>query len=140
MEEDSDKNRQLVTEEDVASVVSMITGIPVHKVSENENKKLSKMRDAIEVIGQDDAVAKIVRSIQRGRVGMKDPNRPIFSGILIGNSGVGKTELAKQLAKYLFDSEDSLIRLDMSEYMEKISLTEFKVHLPGILDMKTLMY
>jgi ATP-dependent Clp protease ATP-binding subunit ClpC len=71
---------------------------------------------------------------------MKDPNRPIFSGILIGNSGVGKTELAKQLAKYLFDSEDSLIRLDMSEYMEKISLTEFKVHLPGILDMKTLMY
>jgi ATP-dependent Clp protease ATP-binding subunit ClpC len=85
MEEDSDKNRQLVTEEDVASVVSMITGIPVHKVSENENKKLSKI-DAIEgkVIGQDDAVAKIVRSIQRGRVGMKDPNRPIFSGILIG--------------------------------------------------------
>jgi ATP-dependent Clp protease ATP-binding subunit ClpC len=127
-EEDSDKNRQLVTEEDVAAVVSMITGIPVHKVSENENKKLSKMRDAIEgkVIGQDDAVAKIVRSIQRGRVGMKDPNRPIFSGILIGNSGVGKTELAKQLAKYLFDSEDSLIRLDMSEYMEKISLTRIQ--------------
>jgi ATP-dependent Clp protease ATP-binding subunit ClpC len=127
-EEDSDKNRQLVTEEDVAAVVSMITGIPVHKVSENENKKLSKMRDAIEgkVIGQDDAVAKIVRSIQRGRVGMKDPNRPIFSGILIGNSGVGKTELAKQLAKYLFESEDSLIRLDMSEYMEKISLTRIQ--------------
>jgi ATP-dependent Clp protease ATP-binding subunit ClpC len=127
-EDDSDKNRQLVTEDDVASVVSMITGIPVHKVSENENKKLSKMRDAIEgkVIGQDDAVAKIVRSIQRGRVGMKDPNRPIFSGILIGNSGVGKTELAKQLAKYLFDTEDSLIRLDMSEYMEKISLTRIQ--------------
>lgn len=127
-EDDSDKNRQLVTDEDVAAVVSMITGIPVHKVSENENKKLSKMRDAIEgkVIGQDDAVAKIVRSIQRGRVGMKDPNRPIFSGILIGNSGVGKTELAKQLAKYLFDSEDSLIRLDMSEYMEKISLTRIQ--------------
>ena len=127
-EDDSDKNRQLVTDDDVAAVVSMITGIPVNKVSENENKKLSKMRGAIEgkVIGQDDAVAKIVRSIQRGRVGMKDPNRPIFSGILIGNSGVGKTELAKQLAKYLFDSEDSLIRLDMSEYMEKISLTRIQ--------------
>jgi ATP-dependent Clp protease ATP-binding subunit ClpC len=83
------------------------------------------------VIGQDDAVKKVVKAIQRGRVGMKDPNKPVFSGILIGNSGVGKTELAKQLAKYLFDSEDALIRLDMSEYMEKISLTRIQGSAPG---------
>ena len=126
-------NKQTVSEENVAEVVSMITGIPVHKVNQNENTKLSKMYDNIagKVIGQDDAVKKIVRSIQRGRVGMKDPNKPIFSGILIGNSGVGKTELAKQLAKYLFETEDSLIRLDMSEYMEKISLTRIQGSAPG---------
>jgi ATP-dependent Clp protease ATP-binding subunit ClpC len=132
-EEFSINNRQTVTEENVAEVVSMITGIPVSKVNQNENTKLSKMYENIagKVIGQDDAVKKIVKSIQRGRVGMKDPNKPIFSGILIGNSGVGKTELAKQLAKYLFDSEDSLIRLDMSEYMEKISLTRIQGAAPG---------
>jgi ATP-dependent Clp protease ATP-binding subunit ClpC len=132
-EEFSINNRQTVTEENVAEVVSMITGIPVSKVNQNENTKLSKMYENIagKVIGQDDAVKKIVKSIQRGRVGMKDPNKPIFSGILIGNSGVGKTELAKQLSKYLFDSEDSLIRLDMSEYMEKISLTRIQGAAPG---------
>lgn len=132
-EEESSKNRQTVTEDNVAEVVSMITGIPVQKVSQNENNKLSKMYDMIagKVIGQDDAVKKIVKAIQRGRVGMKDPNKPVFSGILIGNSGVGKTELAKQIAKYLFDSEDSLIRLDMSEYMEKISLTRIQGSAPG---------
>ena len=126
-------NRETVTEENVAEVVSMITGIPAHKVNQNENTKLSKMYENIagKVIGQDDAVKKIVKSIQRGRVGMKDPNKPIFSGILIGNSGVGKTELAKQLAKYLFETEDSLIRLDMSEYMEKISLTRIQGAAPG---------
>ena len=132
-EEDSQKNRQTVTEENVAEVVSMMTGIPVNKVSQNENVKLAKMSDAItgKVIGQDDAVRKVVKAIQRGRVGMKDPNKPVFSGILIGNSGVGKTELAKQIAKYMFDSEDSLIRLDMSEYMEKISLTRIQGSAPG---------
>ena len=83
------------------------------------------------VVGQDDAVKKIIKSIQRGRVGMKDPNKPIFSGILIGNSGVGKTELAKQLSKYLFESEDSLIRLDMSEYMDKISISKIQGSAPG---------
>lgn len=132
-EEDSSKNRQIVSEENVAEVVSMMTGIPVNKVNQNENNKLSKMYDMIagRVIGQDDAVKKIVKAIQRGRVGMKDPNKPVFSGILIGNSGVGKTELAKQVAKYLFDSEDALIRLDMSEYMEKISLTRIQGSAPG---------
>lgn len=132
-EEDSKNNRQTVTEEDVAKVVSMITGIPVNKVNQNENQRLSKMFDNIsgKVIGQDDAVKKIVKAIQRGRVGMKDPNKPVFSGILIGNSGVGKTELAKQIAKYMFESEDSLIRLDMSEYMEKISLTRIQGAAPG---------
>ena len=127
------ENKETVTEENVAEVVAMITGIPAHRVNQNENTKLSKMYDNIagKVIGQDDAVKKIVKSIQRGRVGMKDPNKPIFSGILIGNSGVGKTELAKQLAKYLFETEDALIRLDMSEYMEKISLTRIQGSAPG---------
>jgi ATP-dependent Clp protease ATP-binding subunit ClpC len=83
------------------------------------------------VIGQDDAVSKVVKAIQRSRVGLKDPNKPLFSGILIGNSGVGKTELAKQLSKYLFDSEDSLLRLDMSEFMEKISLSRIQGAAPG---------
>jgi len=127
------ENKETVTEENVAEVVAMITGIPAHRVNQNENTKLAKMYDNIagKVIGQDDAVKKIVKSIQRGRVGMKDPNKPIFSGILIGNSGVGKTELAKQLSKYLFETEDALIRLDMSEYMEKISLTRIQGAAPG---------
>ena len=132
-EEETLKNRQLVSEDNVAEVVAMITGIPVQKVNQSENKKLAKMYENIagKVVGQDDAVKKIIKSIQRGRVGMKDPNKPIFSGILIGNSGVGKTELAKQLSKYLFESEDSLIRLDMSEYMDKISLTRIQGAAPG---------
>lgn len=132
-EDESKNNRQTVTEENVAEVVSMMTGVPVQKVNQSENKKLANMSNELmgKVIGQDDAVKKIVKAIQRGRVGMKDPNKPIFSGILIGNSGVGKTELAKQLAKYMFDSEDALIRLDMSEYMEKISLTRIQGAAPG---------
>jgi len=132
-DEDSKENRQTVSEENVAEVVSMMTGVPLTKVSQNENQKLAKMYDSLagKVIGQDDAVKKVVKAIQRGRVGMKDPNKPVFSGILIGNSGVGKTELAKQLAKYLFDSEEALIRLDMSEYMEKISLTRIQGSAPG---------
>jgi len=132
-DEDSKENRQTVSEENVAEVVSMMTGVPLTKVSQNENQKLAKMYESLagKVIGQDDAVRKVVKAIQRGRVGMKDPNKPVFSGILIGNSGVGKTELAKQLAKYLFDSEEALIRLDMSEYMEKISLTRIQGSAPG---------
>ena len=132
-ETDTKLNRKLVTEEDVAKVVSMMTGIPVTKVNQSENDKLANMYESMSgsVIGQGDAVRKVVKAIQRGRVGMKDPNKPIFSGILIGNSGVGKTELAKQLAKYLFDSEDALLRLDMSEYMEKISMTRITGSAPG---------
>lgn len=132
-EEESSKNKQIVSEENVAEVVSMMTGIPLQKVGEKENERLARMGSEIagKVIGQDDAVKKVVRAIQRGRVGMKDANRPVFSGMLIGNSGVGKTELAKQIAKYLFDSEDSLIRLDMSEYMEKISLSRIQGSAPG---------
>lgn len=132
-EEETKKNKQTVTEEDVAQVVSMITGIPVSKVNQDENTKLSKMYDNLsgKVIGQEDAVKKVTKAIQRGRVGMKDANKPVFSGILIGNSGVGKTELAKQIAKYMFESEDSLIRLDMSEYMDKISVTRIQGSAPG---------
>jgi len=125
-EEESKTNRQTVTEQNVAEVVSMMTGIPVTKVGKSENEKLKGMYDAIKgnVIGQDEAVHKIVKSIQRARMGMKDPFKPTFIGFCCGSSGVGKTELAKQIAKYLFDSEDSLIRLDMSEYMDKISSTK----------------
>ena len=132
-EDESSKNRQTVTEDNVAEVVSMMTGIPLQKVGEKENTRLAKMGSEIsgKVVGQDDAVKKVVRAIQRGRVGMKDPNKPVFSGMLIGNSGVGKTELAKQIAKYLFDSEDSLIRLDMSEYMDKISMSKIQGSAPG---------
>ena len=132
-EEESSKNRQTVTEDNVAQVVSMMTGIPLQKVGEKENERLSRMGSEIagKVVGQDDAVKKVVRAIQRGRVGMKDANKPVFSGMLIGNSGVGKTELAKQIAKYLFDSEDALIRLDMSEYMDKISISKIQGSAPG---------
>jgi ATP-dependent Clp protease ATP-binding subunit ClpC len=132
-DEDTKENRQTVSEENVAEVVSMMTGIPLTKVSQNENQKLAKMYDTMSgtVIGQEDAIKKVTKAIQRGRVGLKDPNKPVFTGILIGNSGVGKTELAKQLAKYLFDSEDALLRLDMSEFMEKISITRIQGSAPG---------
>ena len=132
-EKDSQLNREIVDESAVAKVVSMMTGIPVTKVSQNENKKLASMYESIsgKVIGQEDAIKKITKAIQRGRVGLKDPNKPIFTGILIGNSGVGKTELAKQIAKYMFDSEDSLLRLDMSEFIEKISISRITGSAPG---------
>jgi len=132
-DEDTKENRQTVTEENVAEVVSMMTGIPLQKVSQNENKRLAMMQEMMQgkVIGQDNAINKVVKAIQRGRVGLKDPNKPLFSGILIGNSGVGKTELAKQLAKYLFESEDALLRLDMSEFMEKINVSRISGSAPG---------
>ena len=125
-EDDMKKNRETVTEDHVADVVSMISGVPIQKIGNSEKDKLSKMGDAIKshIIGQDDAVKKVVQSIQRSRIGLSDPNKPIFVGMLIGNSGVGKTELAKQIASYMFESEDSLIRLDMSEYMEKFSVNK----------------
>jgi ATP-dependent Clp protease ATP-binding subunit ClpC len=132
-EDESKDNRQTVSEENVAEVVSMMTGVPLTKVSQNENKKLSLMYETMSgsVIGQEEAIKKVTKAIQRGRVGLKDPNKPLFSGILIGNSGVGKTELAKQLAKYLFESEDALLRLDMSEFMEKINVSRISGSAPG---------
>lgn len=132
--EDEQKNHRVTVDEDrVAEVVSMMSGIPVTKVSQNENEKLAKMGEFIagKVIGQDEAVGKIVKAIQRGRVGMKDPNKPVITALMLGSSGVGKTELAKQIAKYLFDSEDSILRLDMSEFMEKIAVTRISGAAPG---------
>ena len=125
-EEDQTKNPKTITDKEVAYVVSMMTGVPVEKIGASENTKLSKMNDYLKnvIIGQDDAVTKVVRSIKRGRLGLSDPNKPVFVGILIGNPGSGKTLLAKELAKYLFDSEDALIRLDMSEFSEQISTSK----------------
>jgi ATP-dependent Clp protease ATP-binding subunit ClpC len=132
-EDESKNNRQTVSEENVAEVVSMMTGVPVSKVNQKENTKLGKMKDvmAAKVIGQDEAVKKIVKAIQRGRVGLKDPNKPIGSFMFLGPTGVGKTQLAKELAKYLFDTEDALIRIDMSEYMEKFSVSRLVGAPPG---------
>ena len=132
-EEESSNNKQIVDEESVAEVVSMMCGIPLQKVNQNENEKLSKMQESIsgKVVGQEDAVKKIVKAIQRGRVGLKDPNKPIGSFMFLGPTGVGKTQLAKILAKYLFDSEDSLIRIDMSEYMEKFAVSRLVGAPPG---------
>ena len=132
-EEDSKNNRIQVTEDNVADVVSMMTGIPVNRIAQTESNKLAKLPELIEnkVIGQKDAVLKIARSIQRNRAGLKDPNRPIGSFIFLGQTGVGKTQLAKVLAKELFDSEDALIRIDMSEYMEKFAISRLIGAPPG---------
>jgi ATP-dependent Clp protease ATP-binding subunit ClpC len=132
-EEDSKSNRILVTEDNVADVVSMMTGIPVNRVAQTESNKLAKLPELIKdkVIGQDEAVQKIARSIQRNRAGLKDPNRPIGSFIFLGQTGVGKTQLAKVIAKELFDSEDALVRIDMSEYMEKFAISRLVGAPPG---------
>jgi ATP-dependent Clp protease ATP-binding subunit ClpC len=132
-EEDAKNNRVLVTEDNVADVVSMMTGIPVNRVAQTESNKLAKLPELIQgkVIGQNEAVMKIARSIQRNRAGLKDPNRPIGSFIFLGQTGVGKTQLAKVLAKELFDSEEALIRIDMSEYMEKFSISRLVGAPPG---------
>ena len=122
-----------VTEQDVADVVAMMTGIPVNKIAEAESSKLVRMEDYLRknVVGQEEAIEKISRSIRRARAGLKDPNRPIGSFVLLGPTGVGKTELAKQVAKFLFDSEDALIRIDMSEYMEKFNVSRLVGAPPG---------
>jgi len=132
-ETDCKTNKHLVTEMDVAEVVSMMTGIPVTKVSTSEMNKLSKLGDTIgdKVIGQTEAVSKVVKAIQRSRAGLKDPNRPIGSFIFLGPTGVGKTQLAKVLARELFESEDSIIRIDMSEYMEKFAVSRLIGAPPG---------
>ncbi|MFK7785167.1 MAG: ATP-dependent Clp protease ATP-binding subunit [Crocinitomicaceae bacterium] len=132
-EEESKTNRVEVTEEHVAHVVSMMSGVPVTRISESETGRLAQMSDEIQskVIGQEEAVKKIVRAIQRNRAGLKDPNKPIGSFFFLGPTGVGKTQLAKVLAQYLFDSQDSLIRIDMSEYMEKLSISRLVGAPPG---------
>ncbi|MEM9888595.1 MAG: ATP-dependent Clp protease ATP-binding subunit, partial [Bacteroidota bacterium] len=120
-EEDAKTKRYPVEEEDIAEVVAMMTGIPVKRVAQSESVKLVGMAEDMKdsIVGQDQAIETITKAIQRNRVGLKDPSKPIGSFIFLGPTGVGKTQLAKSLAQYLFDSEDSLIRIDMSEYMEK---------------------
>ncbi|MFD1142914.1 ATP-dependent Clp protease ATP-binding subunit [Larkinella insperata] len=132
-EEETKKKRYTVTEENVAEVVAMMTGIPTNRVATNEGAKLLNMSDQLtgRVIGQDKAVQKLVKAIQRTRVGLKDPKKPIGSFIFLGPTGVGKTELAKVLASYLFDKEDALVRIDMSEYMEKFSVSRLVGAPPG---------
>lgn len=132
-EEDSKNNKITVTEENVADVVSMMTGIPVNKIAQTESKKLAHLPETIKgkVIGQDDAVSKIAKAIQRNRAGLKDPNKPVGSFIFLGQTGVGKTQLAKVIAKEIFDSEDALIRIDMSEYMEKFAISRLVGAPPG---------
>ncbi|MBV6443133.1 MAG: ATP-dependent Clp protease ATP-binding subunit [Haliscomenobacteraceae bacterium CHB4] len=132
-EDETKTKRYPVEEDDIAEVVAMMTGIPVRKVGQSESKKLVNMADDLKkmVIGQDDPVIKISKAIQRNRVGLKDPKKPVGSFIFLGPTGVGKTELARALARYLFDSEDALIRIDMSEYMEKFTVSRLIGAPPG---------
>ncbi len=132
-EDDSKLNKETVSEDNVADVVSMMSGIPVNRIAQTESNKLAGLPDLIKsnVIGQDEAVAKVSKAIQRNRAGLKDPNKPIGSFIFLGQTGVGKTQLAKVLAKELFDSEDALIRIDMSEYMEKFAISRLVGAPPG---------
>ncbi len=122
-----------VEENDVATVVAMMSGVPVNKITQSEGKKLLKMKEELskKVIGQDEAIVKLTKAIQRTRAGLKDPSRPIGSFIFLGPTGVGKTEMAKVLAEYLFDKEDTLVRVDMSEYMEKFSVSRLVGAPPG---------
>jgi ATP-dependent Clp protease ATP-binding subunit ClpC len=132
-EEESKNKRYPIDDEAIAEVVSMMTGIPVKRMVQAETEKLRKMGDDMKgmVIGQEDAISKVTKAIQRNRVGLKDPKKPIGTFIFLGPTGVGKTELARSLARYMFDSEDSLIRIDMSEYMEKFSVSRLIGAPPG---------
>ena len=132
-EEESKHKRYPITEENIAEVVSMMTGIPVKRMVQAETEKLRRMGDDMKdmVVGQDEAIQKVVKAIQRNRVGLKDPKKPIGTFIFLGPTGVGKTELARALARYMFDSEDSLIRIDMSEYMEKFTVSRLIGAPPG---------
>jgi ATP-dependent Clp protease ATP-binding subunit ClpC len=125
--------REIVDEDNIAEVVAMMTGVPVRRIAQTEGNRLLKMDSemANSVIGQDEAIKKVVQAIQRNRAGLKDPNKPIGTFIFLGPTGVGKTQLAKVLAKYLFDTEDALIRIDMSEYMEKFSVSRLVGAPPG---------
>jgi ATP-dependent Clp protease ATP-binding subunit ClpC len=132
-DEESRINRELVTEDNVAEVIAMMTGIPVQRIAKNEGTRLVNMEQELagSVIGQDEAIRKVVKAIRRNRAGLKDPKKPIGSLIFLGPTGVGKTHLAKVLARYLFDSEDALIRVDMSEYMEKFAVSRLVGAPPG---------
>jgi ATP-dependent Clp protease ATP-binding subunit ClpC len=132
-EEESKHKRYPITEEAIAEVVSMMTGIPVKRMVQAETEKLRNMSNDMNgmVIGQEDAISKVVRAIQRNRVGLKDPKKPIGTFIFLGPTGVGKTELARAISRYMFDSEDSLIRIDMSEYMEKFTVSRLIGAPPG---------
>ena len=130
---ETNSHRETVTEQNVAEVVAMMTGVPVQRIAQNEGDRLMSMEAELAgtVIGQDEAIKNVVKAIRRNRAGLKDPNRPIGSFIFLGPTGVGKTYLAKVLAKYLFDSEDALIRIDMSEYMEKFAVSRLVGAPPG---------
>jgi ATP-dependent Clp protease ATP-binding subunit ClpC len=132
-EEESKHKRFPIEEEDIAEVVCMMTGIPVKRMVQAETDKLRRMADDLKgaVVGQEDAISKVVKAIQRNRVGLKDPKKPIGTFIFLGPTGVGKTELARSLAKHMFDSEDALIRIDMSEYMEKFTVSRLIGAPPG---------
>ncbi|MDA0912597.1 MAG: ATP-dependent Clp protease ATP-binding subunit [Bacteroidetes bacterium] len=132
-EEDSKNKRVTVTINHVGDVVGMMTGIPVHRIAEKESGRLARMNDDLQgkVIGQDDAILRVARAIKRNRAGLKDPNKPIGSFIFLGPTGVGKTQLAKVLSRFMFDSEESLIRIDMSEYMEKFAISRLIGAPPG---------
>ncbi|HNW98992.1 MAG TPA: ATP-dependent Clp protease ATP-binding subunit [Bacteroidales bacterium] len=132
-EEEAKINREIVSEENVAEVVAMMTGVPVQRIAKNEGERLLNMESDLEskVIGQDEAIKKVVRCIRRNRAGLKDPNKPIGTFIFLGPTGVGKTHLAKVLSRYLFDTDDALIRIDMSEYMEKFAVSRLIGAPPG---------
>ncbi|NQD71471.1 ATP-dependent Clp protease ATP-binding subunit [Sphingobacterium shayense] len=132
-EAETKSKRYAVTEDNVAEVVSMMTGIPVQRVNQSDSQKLLNMGELVKgrIIGQDDAVQKLVKAIQRTRAGLKDPKKPIGSFVFLGPTGVGKTELAKELARFMFDSEDALIQIDMSEYMEKFAVSRLVGAPPG---------
>lgn len=132
-EKDLAEHRQIVDEEQIAEVVAMMTGVPVQRIAQAEGTRLLEMAPTLKraIIGQDEAVAKIVKAIHRNRIGLKDPNKPIGTFMFLGPTGVGKTHLAKKLAEYLFDSADTLIRIDMSEYMEKFTVSRLVGAPPG---------
>ncbi|MGB4903039.1 MAG: ATP-dependent Clp protease ATP-binding subunit, partial [Saprospiraceae bacterium] len=132
-DEESKTKKYPVDTDDIAEIIAMMTGIPVKRVAQSEGKRLINMNEDMRkvIIGQDEAIEKITKAIQRNRVGLKDPKKPIGTFIFLGPTGVGKTELAKALARYLFDNDDSLIRIDMSEYMEKFSVSRLIGAPPG---------
>jgi len=132
-EEETKNHREPVTEDNVAEVVAMMTGVPTQRIAQNEGSRLVNMDTELRgsVVGQDNAIEKVVKSIRRNRAGLKDPDKPIGTFIFLGPTGVGKTQLAKVLARYLFDKDDALIRIDMSEYMEKFAVSRLIGAPPG---------